>query len=164
MDGILNEDGAFQQKNAVFYKEMRHNSAEIKENDVKSLLLDIWNSYRSLPTWVQIWVAFILVPVNLMSILFWQEPNGALIAVLAIGGMAPNVILMVVERGFSKAMAISHLVLWVPLLFVIVPKMGIGSSFAMYLALLFWIDAISICFDIKDSWQWLNGDREVPGH
>jgi hypothetical protein len=58
-------------------------------------------------------------------------------------------------------MALSHLVLWIPLLVIIAPKMGGGSGFAIYLSVLFAVDAISICFDLKDSWQWFKGDRGV---
>lgn len=128
---------------------------------MKTVLLDIWQSFRSLPHWVQIWVGVILVPVNLASVFFWSAPGGALIAILAVGGMTPNAVLMFVERGFSKAMALSHLVFWIPLLIIIAPEMGGGSVFTGFLAVLFVVDAISVCFDLKDSWQWLKGDRAV---
>jgi hypothetical protein len=130
---------------------------------MRSILLEIWQGFRALPTWVQIWIALILVPVNLAAVLFWQSSSGVIIAVLAVGGMAPNLFLMFIQRGFGKAMALSHLVLWIPLLFIIAPKMGFGSIFAFYLGILFVVDAISICFDVKDSWEWLKGDRVVPG-
>ena len=80
---------------------------------MKSLLLDIWQSFRSLPGWVQFWVGSILVPINLFPIVFWDHPDsGFLIATLAIGGMLPNIGIMIAERGFSKSMAISHLFLF----------------------------------------------------
>jgi hypothetical protein len=128
-----------------------------------SILLEIWQGFRVLPTWVQFWIGLVLVPVNLAAAFFWQSPSGVLIAVLAVGGMTPNLFLMFIQRGFGKAMAISHLILWIPLLFIIAPKMGSGSTFATYLMILFIVDAISICFDVKDSWEWFKGDRGVPG-
>lgn len=128
-----------------------------------SILLEIWRGFRALPMWVQIWISVILVPVNMATIVLITEPGSYLIPVLAIGGMAPNLILMYVERGFSKAMAISHLVLWIPLLVLLWFEIAAGSVFAKYLAIVFVVNFISICFDLKDSWAWFKGDRKVPG-
>lgn len=123
-----------------------------------TLLRDIWSSYRSLPGWVQIWVGLILVPANLASAAFIGAPNGPLIAGLAVGGMAPNAVFMVVERGFSRIMAISHLILWTPLLFLLVPQLG-----TPYATTLFAINAISLVFDVRDARAWVKGDRAVAG-
>jgi len=128
---------------------------------MKSILLDIWRSFRSLPIWVQIWVGLILVPVNMATIVLITEPGSYLIPILAIGGMLPNVVLMFMERGFSKAMAISHVVLWIPLLVLLAIDIRADSIFADYLMVLFAVDFISICFDLKDSRDWLRGDRKI---
>jgi len=128
---------------------------------MKSILLDIWRSFRSLPFWVQIWVGLVLVPVNTATIVLITEPSSYLIPILAIGGMLPNVVLMFMERGFSKAMAISHVVLWIPLLVLLAIDIRANSIFADYLMVLFVIDFISICFDLKDSRDWLKGDRKI---
>ena len=58
------------------------------------MILDIWQSFRRLPLWVQGWVALILVPVNLAALLFLSAPQGTLVALLAVGGMAPNLLIM----------------------------------------------------------------------
>jgi len=128
---------------------------------LKSILLDIWHSFRSLPLWVQIWVGLILVPVNTATIVLITEPGSYLIPILAIGGMLPNAVLMFVERGFSKAMALSHVVLWIPLLVLLTIDIKSNSIFADYLMVLFAVDFISICFDLKDSRDWLKGDRKT---
>ena len=122
---------------------------------------DIWASYRSLPGWVQIWVAFILVPVNMASLVVVGEPGGWWIAGLAIGGMAPNAVLIFVERGFSKAMSISHVILWVPLVVILGLRIDEGLTPLLWAILI--VDVISLGFDFKDSWQWWNGDRAVTG-
>ncbi len=127
---------------------------------MKSLLWDIWLSFRSLPSWVQFWVGCILVPVNLFTLIFWQHPDsGLLIAALAVGGMLPNIGIMIAERGFAKSMAIPHLLLWIPLLFIIAPKMGVQSVFSTFLLVLFVVDAISIVFDINDTREWFKSRR-----
>lgn len=63
------------------------------------IFLDIWQSYRSLPLWVQIWVFGILVPVNSAAIFFVFQPSGLWVALLAIGAMLPNIPIMLYERG-----------------------------------------------------------------
>ncbi len=130
------------------------------------LILDIWSSFRSMPLWVQIWVGLILAPVNMAALFYVGAPGGWLVAALAIGGMLPNLVLMAVERGLSKAMALSHLVLWIPLVFVILNLRGaegVAGGFASYLLLLLVVDLISLGFDIPDSIKWFRGDRDVAG-
>jgi hypothetical protein len=131
---------------------------------MQQLVSDIWRSYRALPGWVQIWVAGILVPVNSASIFFVGQPNGWLLASLAIGAMLPNLYFIIVERGFSKAMALSHLLIWVPLvvwLFVWLPAEAPAGGFGLYLWLLLGVDVISLAFDIPDGWRWWRGDRDI---
>lgn len=133
-----------------------------------ALITDIWVSFRALPDWVQIWVAGILVPVNCISIAFWGAPFGAAIAILAVGGMVPNAILMVAERGLSKAMALSHLVFWLPLV-VLVSALLIGDIelaqvHRTFLIGLLVIDLASLAFDLPDAVKWFQGDRDVAGN
>ena len=52
------------------------------------MIAEIWQSFRRLPLWVQLWVAVILVPVNLASVIFINAPGGFWIAVLAVGDLA----------------------------------------------------------------------------
>ncbi len=130
------------------------------------MVMDIWRSFRALPLWVQIWVAGILVPVNLASALFWPSPYGLLVTLLAIGGMTPNLLIMVWERGLSKMMALPHLLIWIPLvmfLAFILATDQISGSFRTYVILLLVVDGISLAFDIPDMVKWTRGDRAVAG-
>jgi len=133
-----------------------------------ALMADIWRSLRALPLWVQVWVFFILVPVNLSAVAFWGAPGGALVAVLAVGGILPNVAMMLAERGLSKAMALSHVAIWTPLVAIVgwwlmadggAPE----GAFGAYLRLLLAVDLISLAFDYPDAWKWWRGDRAVAG-
>lgn len=126
-------------------------------------ILEIWRSFRRMPLWVQIWVAFILVPVNMAALVFVQAPGGVLIAVLAIGAMALNLPIMLAERGFSKAMALPHVLLWVPLLVVLMGQLGDAPEGVLgrFLWLLFAVDLISLGFDVPDALKWLRGDRAI---
>ncbi len=127
-----------------------------------NLVLDIWRSFRALPLWVQIWVALILVPVNMAAIFFVNEPGGLLIAALAIGGMMPNLVIMIAERGLSKAMALPHLLIWTPLVVIVIQNTGTATGgFQTYLWLLLATDLLSLAFDYPDAWKWWKGDRAI---
>ena len=129
------------------------------------MITNIWASFRRLPLWVQIWVGVILMPVNLLPLLFLDQPGAGLIAVLAIGGMALNLPILLWYQGFSKAMAISHVVLWVPLVGVIAVHLqglvGVNDSYFRFLLLLLVVDVISLLFDTVDAVKWWRGDRAV---
>jgi hypothetical protein len=127
------------------------------------VILDVWRSFRRLPMWVQVWVAVILVPVNMAALLFLSEPMGLWIAVLAVGGMLPNMVIMAVERGFSKAMALPHVLIWTVLVVLIlwVRAAGISPGFRGYLTVLLLVDLVSLVFDYRDAAAWWKGDRAV---
>ncbi len=128
------------------------------------MIADIWNSYRRLPVWVQVWVVAILVPVNVASLGFWSAPGWGLVAVLAIGAMALNLPILLAERGLSKAMAWPHLALWIPLVLLLIMQLvgdGPAGGHRQYLMLLLAVDLVSLGFDLPDAWKWLKGDRAV---
>lgn len=118
-----------------------------------------------MPLWVQLWVAGILVPVNMATLLFWSEPLGLWVAALAVGGMLPNMVILAVERGFSKAMAFPHILIWTPLLIVVIALLDdpalISEGNWRFLWVLLGVNIISLGFDFTDGWKWWKGDREV---
>ena len=130
----------------------------------KTLIREIWESFQRLPLWVRLWVALWLVPINLLSVGFLSSPNGLLIALLAVGGMAPNAVLMVVERGFSSLMALPHLIIW-PASIVVAVNTALShpdhGGFAVYLWGLAATNLVSILFDVPDFIRWVKGKREV---
>ncbi len=128
------------------------------------MILDTWQSYRRLPLWVQIWVALILVPVNAASLAFSAAPMGAWVAIMAVGAMLLNGMIMLVERGFSKMMALPHVVIWTPLVVLILWLLAQGDlapGYASYLMLLLGIDLFSLALDYSDTVKWLRGDRHI---
>lgn len=131
---------------------------------MKKLVFDIWNSFRSLPLWVQIWVALILAPVNMAALIFISQPSGILIAFLAIIGIAPNIIIIIAERGFSKLMAFPHIPPWTILLAILLFARPEGSAqFQLYLTILLGVNAISLAFDYPDAYKWWRGDKNIAG-
>ncbi len=128
------------------------------------VFLDIWRSYRSLPVWVQIWVAGILVPVNMAALAGPGTPQGLWVAALAIGGMLPNVAIMLYERGLSKMMAFPHLLPWSALvLWLLLAMPDGGAVFRAYLWVLLAVDGLSLAFDYSDALKWIRGDRSIAG-
>jgi len=128
------------------------------------MIADIWNSFRSLSLWVQIWVALILVPTNLFSMVFIDQPSGKLIAFLAVTAMAPNVAVIFIERGFSKLMALPHIPLWTILLVILLFWRPTGSpQYQMFLSVLFLVNLVSLIFDYMDAYKWWRGDRKIAG-
>ena len=128
------------------------------------VFLDIWRSYRSLPLWVQIWVVGILVPVNSAALFFIFQPAGALVAFLAIGGMLPNIAIMLYERGLSKLMAFPHLLPWSGMIIWLLIAMPEGSpAYSTFLWILIIVDGISLMFDFPDALKWRKGDRAIAG-
>ncbi len=126
---------------------------------------DIWQSFRGLPLWVQIWVAVILVPVNLLPLFFLDQPQGVLIAALAITGMALNLPIMMAARGMSGAMALPHLLCWIPLVIVVAGMLSaaetLNPNYVRFLWLLLIVDVISLVFDVRDAANWMRNRKAV---
>ncbi|CUH77478.1 hypothetical protein TRM7557_01393 [Tritonibacter multivorans] len=127
------------------------------------MLFDIWRSFRAMPLWVQIWVAFVLAPANIAALAFLDQPGAPLVGLLAIGGMIPNLPIIFYERGFSKLMALPHILIWTPLCVVILSQLSGGTSgaYATFLMALLVIDLMSLGFDYPDFVKWLRGDRAI---
>ena len=130
-------------------------------------LISIWHSFRALPLWVQIWMALILVPVNMGGLLFLDTPQGRFAALLGISGMLPNLVIVWVQQGFSKAMAFPHLPIWTPLVIWLLWTLTthpLDGALRTFLVLLAAIDVISLGFDYPDAIKYLRGDRDISGH
>lgn len=131
------------------------------------MIADIWTSFRSLPVWVQVWVAAILVPVNLFPLAFLDQPQGVVIAALAVMGMALNIPIMIAARGMSGAMALPHLMCWTPMVVIVgmllMREGALSPTYAQFLMLLLVVDVISLLFDAKDAADWLRGrNKKAP--
>lgn len=127
------------------------------------MIQQIWQSYRRLPLWVQLWVALILVPVNAASLIYITQPAGAWLALMAVSAMLCNGVLMLLERGFSKVMALPHVLIWTPMLGLILWLLSqdIPATYRSYLVILLAIDVVSLTLDFSDTRKWLSGDRKI---
>lgn len=133
-------------------------------------LAKIWHSWRSLPVWVQVWVGFVLIPVNVFPFFLLDSWSGRVGAAAALFVVATNVPIMWVAAGMSRAMSLPHLLAWIPLEIALVLRIAgaVGNlppsttELALAFVLLI-VNGISLVFDAIDSWRWLRGQREVPG-
>ena len=133
-------------------------------------MADIWRSWWSLPLWVQIWVAGILVPVNVLPFFLLESAVGQAGALAALLVLVTNGPLMWVYRGMNKVLSIPHLIAWGPLviyLLMLLSESGFRADASRMelglAALLLAINGISLMFDVVDSAKWLAGDRATPG-
>jgi hypothetical protein len=131
-----------------------------------NLLSDIWQSYLGLPTWVKIWVFLILVPVNIASIWFMGNPGSSLVVSFAIAGLLFNAIPIWFDRGFSSAMAIPHVIFWIPLTIILVNYLMISEvvltdNYRYFLIILMVCNLISLSFDIPDLFKWLRARKKT---
>ncbi len=128
------------------------------------MIKDIWTSFRALPAWVQIWVALVLAPVNMATLLFINQPGGLLIAGLANLAMMLNMPVMLRERGFSKLMGLPHLIPWTILVYILAfDRPAAEGLYDGFLTLLLVTNSISLLFDYPDTLRWFKGERAVAG-
>lgn len=127
-----------------------------------------WISFRSLPLWVQLWVAGFLVPVNAFAFLMLDTPTGRWTAVAALFVAATNLPIMAAYCGMNRAMSIPHLIAWIPLeiflvLLLLKGKIVFSDPGFFFTVAVIVINGISLVFDAADSWRWWQGERETPG-
>jgi len=119
------------------------------------VFVDLWLSFLALPLWVKVWMFLILIPVNVASLFFLRKPTAIWIAILANLGLVLNTPVLVYERGFTKALAIPHLVPWTILvLWILFARPAATAFYDSYLTVLLVVNFISLLFDYPDAWAW----------
>ncbi len=122
-------------------------------------------SFMRLPLWVRLWLVLGLLPVNAAAFFMKDTPTGhwASRAAAFIGVVNGSIIFG--QRGWGKALAISHLAVWPPLLVFAARRMrepDAPRSERVYAIVLLVVNGTSIVFDFVDTWRWLRGERGVP--
>ena len=114
------------------------------------LILRVLKSYFSLPVWVVIWLTFFLIPANFSGFFLLEYESGFWIALLGAGAICVNVVIVFINGGLSKVLAIPHLVFWIPLqiylLHRILTSPEISDFEQNYILLLLVINGISLAF------------------
>ncbi len=136
-------------------------------NDLIARHLASWQSFRSLPFWVQVWVAGILVPVNAAGFLLLDTLAGQWTALAAVLVLLSNYPVMLACRGMGRLLSVPHLLIWGPLQVALLYRLASGSPEPVefgFMILVLVVNGISLVFDTMDTLRWLRGEREVPGH
>lgn len=135
-------------------------------NMILNRLNIIWQSYRSIPTWVQLWVGGILVPVNALPFFFLPAQWAIWGSLSALFVVVTNIPIMWFEQGMSRLMSIPHVLAWVPLEIFLIFQLMATESLSLYsilaIVIILIVNAISLVFDVLDSWRWIHGERDVP--
>lgn len=127
-----------------------------------------WQSFRSLPVWVQVWVGLILVPSNAAAFFLLDYWSGRMAAFAALIVVSTNIPIMIIAGGMSKLMAMPHLLAWLPLQVALFLRLtghvgglplSITEQTLAYLLLI--VNGVSLIFDSIDSWRWICGDRAM---
>lgn len=136
--------------------------------NVGGRLKDAFLSFRKAPMWVQMWVNFLLSPVNIAAFVIYGMTQHPLAGWAALGFtfvLISNMAVLIYERGVSKLTSVPHLLPWLPMqiytgmwLFVWGGMSPLVTQFAWAY---FIIIGISNIFDVYDSLRWLRGEREV---
>ncbi len=131
-----------------------------------NLVQRIIRSLLALPPAVMVWMVLILIPANLSGFALLDTNSGKWIAVLGGGALGVNTILVLLNGGFSRVLAVPHLVFWVPLEIVLLyrhftAEMGATEAWVTFCVLI--INAISLVFDVVDTQRWYGGERDVIG-
>lgn len=132
---------------------------------LQQLWIDQYRSYRALPLWVQVWVAW-LVAINLIGGIDRSTPTGRAVARANLVFLPPNAILVAVQRGYGSALSFSHLVAWPPLVAQLVTRLrqpDVPTSERRIAALVALTNSVSIAFDLVDAARWIAGERGVAG-
>ena len=77
-----------------------------------------------------------------------------------------NLVPVVVNRGFSRVLAIPHLLFWLPLELILLTRIllaDMGSAEWSLTMVVLVINGISLCFDVVDARRWWRGERDVVG-
>lgn len=109
-------------------------------------------------------MAAVLLPANSLRLFLLQYPGARMVAIAAVLALGSNMLLMYGYAGFTRLMALPHLLVWGPLQ-VMLPMYLMASTptadEVMYISLILAVNGISLLFDALDSWRWLQGERQL---
>lgn len=116
------------------------------------------------PWWL--WIG-LLVVVNAVAPLFFFGSLEARVVLAAILAGAVIQLLIVRRFGFVRLLGVGHIVVWVPMLLWLAPRLanlGAGTVFGRWLFAVVALDLVSLAIDFVDVGRYLTGDRQpAPG-
>lgn len=108
-----------------------------------------------------------LIPVNMSGLFLLDVVAGFWVAILGASALAINTCILFLNRGFSKVLAIPHLILWGPLQVILTIRYFTVPSLSefeqSYILVVLIVNGISLVFDVYDTLEWKRGNRDVAG-
>ena len=125
---------------------------------------DIAAQIRVLPTPFFVWLRTLAI-INLSSLLLVRRPQARWVLGAILFIFATNVPIFL-SLGLVKAGSIPHLFVWVPLVLYLARELRSGrvvwrTPFGLWILAVLIVDWISVVFDVRDSVQYLLGDRAI---
>ena len=111
------------------------------------------------PVWIPVWVLILMI-VNVVSVVFWNEPLAKVIFVTFM--LSAMLMMGLYSRfGFEKILGMGH-ILWIPLLVYLLLEMPTArNTFKGYLIVLSISIVISLVFDIVDVWKYFTSQKRT---
>ena len=127
----------------------------------------ILRSTGALPLWVIVWIILFLIPANMSGYFLLQYETGFWVAALGGTALLINTVILLLNGGMSKVLAIPHLIFWLPLQVILAHRFfyvsGLETFEVRYLMAMLIINGISLGFDFYDTREWWNGNRKITG-
>jgi hypothetical protein len=119
-------------------------------------------SWAAMPLWVKLWL-FTLNAVFLAAFAFWPAPIATLtlLSYLASGPLLLG--MAAAQGGLTRALGITHLVAFTPLLIWLLPQAGLQGPAPLYALALSLALILCLGFDLWDLIRYIRGERRPLG-
>lgn len=115
-----------------------------------------------MPLWVKLWLC-VLNGVFLAAFAFWPAPIATLTLLSYIASGPLLLGMAAAQGGLTRALGITHLVAFTPLLVWLLPQAGINGPEAHYALSLSVSLIVCLGFDLSDLIRYLRGERQPLG-
>lgn len=126
----------------------------------------IHDSYRRLPMWMRLWIALVLIPVNAAGFFMLHTASGHVVAWAGAFVLATNGITLWHYASLNRALALPHLLAWVPLQALLVARLigGWGPDALewdewLLAVVVLTVNSVALFFDTVASLRWWRDRR-----
>lgn len=119
------------------------------------------DSYHRLPLWMRLWIVLVLVPVNAAGFFMLHTASGHVVAWACAFVLAANGMILWRHASFNRALAVPHLLAWVPLQAALVARLigGWGPDALewdewLLAVVVVMVNSVALFFGTVASWRW----------
>ena len=118
-------------------------------------------SCQRLPLSMRVWILLVLIPVNATGFFMLHTASGGLVALATLFVLAANGVTLWHYASVNRALALPHLIAWVPLQVALVARLigGWGADDMhldewLLVVLVVMVNSVALFFDTVVSWRW----------